>query len=75
MSVQINYLQYESPDWSLDRALDSGLSLDGVGFEPERYFDTFDAKKKIYYSCPAWQHKVKREFVIRAPKPIEMTMN
>ena len=75
MSVQINYLQYESPDWSLDRALDSGLSLDGVGFEPERYFDTFDAKIKIYYSCPAWQHKVKREFVIRAPKPIELTMH
>jgi hypothetical protein len=75
MSIQINYLQYESPDWSLDRALDSSLTLDGVGFEPERYYDTFDPSKTIYHSCPAWQHKVKREFVIRAPKHIELRMN
>lgn len=69
-SININYHQYDI----IEDIKQSSLSLDCVGFEPESLFKN-SSSESVYYSCPAWQHKSKRTFIVRSPVDISLKVN
>jgi len=73
MSVLINYYQYEGAENVTD-ILDSPLSIDGVGIEPERTLDKMP-KTTPYLDCPAFTHKASREWIVYAPKDITLEID
>ena len=58
--VNISYFQYHHPD--------NPVNLPVVDIEPTRVYDDIDSSTVTYGKCPAWSHKMLREFTVYAPK-------
>ena len=66
--IKINYHQ------TIGDEIDTCVSLDGVGFEPESVFNT-TSKDSVYWICPAWKHKANRTFLIKSPVDMTFTVD
>jgi hypothetical protein len=51
----------------------SPFDLNGVGIEPSVHILDYP-KDKIYYECPAWSHRVSREYNIHCPVDIDLQL-
>ena len=65
--VNISYFQYHHPD--------NPVNLPVVDIEPTRVYDEIDSSTATYGKCPAWSHKMLREFTVYAPKDFNLEIN
>lgn len=75
-TVTIYYHQYDNNRRvrESDFMLESCLSIDGVGYEPESLFSLSDGDE-TYYNCPVWRHREQRVFAIRSPLDMRFRIN